>query len=302
MGGVLMQNPVVTVVIPVYNGERFIEQAIESVLNQTYANFILKIFDNCSIDNTQDIIRSFDDPRIEYIRNERNIGMLPNWKKALDSANTKYVSILFADDFYKPNFLEKAVQIFGEYNIALVSGGCEIYDKNNELIGVRKREKIGIFSAREYYKYIYKLQDVPAPSETILLNKVVQNVGGYDIKNLNWIVDADMYLKISKTGYGAYHLEDILSCRRSWGGNSTISIGNTSKAFEDRYYILNKYFDNNFIDAAIRIDLYERMWKILKYNLYNNLVKMNFRFFLKLILFSIKIRRKEYKNRKSILS
>ncbi|MEA3435001.1 MAG: glycosyltransferase [Thermodesulfobacteriota bacterium] len=283
-----MQNPVVTVVIPVYNGERFIKQAIESVLNQTYPNFILKIFDNYSTDNTQEIVNSFDDHRIKYIRNGKNIGMLPNWKKALDSANTKYVAVLFADDFYKQNFLEKTVQAMeNNQAIALVSGGHETYNEKNELMGIRKRKNIGIFSAKEYYKYIYTLREVPPPSETVLLNKVVQNVGGYDIKNLNWIVDADLYLKISRTGYGANHLEDILSCRRSWGGNSTVSIGTTYKALEDRYYLLNKYFDNKFIDETTRINSYKRTWIILLYSLYNNFVKMNFKCFFELIFFMI---------------
>lgn len=82
-----MQKPMVTIAIPVYNGERFIKQAIDSVLNQTYKDFILKIFDNYSTDITSEIINFFNDKRIKYIKNKKNIGMLPNWKKALDSAD-----------------------------------------------------------------------------------------------------------------------------------------------------------------------------------------------------------------------
>ena len=273
-----MQEPIVTIAIPVYNGERFIKQAIESVLDQTYPNFILKIVDNCSTDNTQEIINSFDDPRIEYIRNEKNIGMLPNWKKALDSANTKYVAVLFADDFYKPNFLEKTVHILeNNSDIALVTVGRESYNEKNELIGTWKYKKHGIFSAKEYYRYIYSLREVPPPSQTILLNAIVQKVDGYDIKNINWIVDADLYLKISRAGYGACHLEDILSCRRLWRENSTESIRWTHKNIEDRYYLLNKFFSDKFIDEKTRIDSYDRVWKIVKMNLFINFAKMNFK-------------------------
>ena len=274
-----MQKAMVTVAIPVYNGERFIKQAIDSVLNQTYKHFVLKIFDNCSTDCTLEIINSFNDKRIKYIKNKKNIGMLPNWKKALDSATTKYVALLFSDDFYKPMFLEKTIIAFeSNPEMAIVSAGAEIYNIRNELvIRSRKRSKIGIFSSKEYYKYIYTLKEVPPPSETILLNKAVKEVKGYDIKNLNWTVDTDLYLKIAKAGYKAYHLEDILTCRRSWEGNSAKSISSTYKNIEDQYYLLNKYFDNELIDEKTKIDSYNRVWKGVKNNIYINLLKMNFK-------------------------
>ncbi len=273
-----MQKPMVTVAIPVYNGELFIKQAIESVLNQTYKDFVLKIFDNCSTDRTSEIINSFNDERIRYIKNEKNIGMLPNWKKALDSAKTKYVALLFSDDFYKPMFLEKTIRIF-ETNtkIAIVSAGTEFYNIRNELVRCRKRSKFGIFSSKEYYKDNYTLKEVPPPSETILLNKAVKEVKGYDIKNLNWIVDGDLYLKIAKAGYKAYHLEDVLSCRRNWEGNSTNLIWFAYKNVEDRYYLLGKYFDNELIDEKTKIDSYNRVGKIVRNNICINLLKLNFK-------------------------
>lgn len=273
-----MQKPIVTVAIPVYNGERFIKQAIDSVLNQTYKDFVLKIFDNCSTDCTSKIINSFKDKRIKYVKNKNNIGMLSNWKKALDSATSKYVALLFSDDFYKAMFLEKTIKVFeSNPEIAIVSAGAETYNIRNELVGSRKRSKIGIFSSKEYYKYIYTLKEVPPPSETILLNKAVKEVKGYDIKNLNWIVDGDLYLKIAKVGYKAYHLEDNLTCRRSWEGNSTNSIWSNNKNVEDLYYLLGKYFDNELIDGKTKIDSYSRVWKVVKNNIYINLLKMNFR-------------------------
>lgn len=273
-----MQKPIVTVAIPVYNGERFIKQAIDSVLNQTYKDFVLKIFDNCSTDCTSEIINSFNDKRIKYVKNKKNIGMLSNWKKALDSATTKYVALLFSDDFYEPMFLEKTIKVFeSNPEIAIVSAGSETYNIRNELVGSRKRSKIGIFSSKEYYKYIYTLKEVPPPSETILLNKAIKEVKGYDMKNLNWTVDVDLYLKIAKAGYKAYHLEDNLTCRRSWEGNSAKSIWSTHKNVEDRYYLLSKYFDNELIDGKTKIDSYNRVWKVVKNNIYINLLKMNFK-------------------------
>lgn len=273
-----METPIITVVIPVYNGEKFIKQAIESVLNQTHSNLSLKILDNCSTDNTEKIVMSLNDPRLIYTKNDKNIGMLPNWKKALTSVNTKYVAVLFADDFYKPDFIKRAIQIMeNNPNIGLVSAGCEVYDETNRILAVRKRSKCGIFSAKQYYEYIYTMREVPPPSETILLNDAVQVVGGYDTDNLNWVVDTDLYLKISRAGYGACHLEDIMSCRRSWRGNSTLSISSSQKHVKDIYYLLKTYFDPKFIDENTRAFSYQRAWDVVKLNLLINLKKRNFR-------------------------
>ena len=67
-------TPLVTIYTPVYNGEKHIGKCIESILNQTYRNIQYLIIDDCSTDNTPDIIRSYDDPRIEYVRRNQNKG------------------------------------------------------------------------------------------------------------------------------------------------------------------------------------------------------------------------------------
>lgn len=94
-----MQNqPFFSVCIPTYNYAQFLQEAVDSVVNQTFQDFEILIQDNCSTDNTQAVIEEYDDPRISYQKNSENIGMFGNLNKVCARAKGKYIKILCADD------------------------------------------------------------------------------------------------------------------------------------------------------------------------------------------------------------
>jgi glycosyltransferase involved in cell wall biosynthesis len=103
----------VTVGIPVYNGEEFVEQAIRSVLAQTYQDFELIIRDNASTDGTEEICRSLArrDGRIRYVRNPANLGAAPNFNAIVSDAGGEYFKWLAHDDLIEPTFLERCVEL-----------------------------------------------------------------------------------------------------------------------------------------------------------------------------------------------
>lgn len=105
-------TPTVTVGMPVFNGENFLSQAIDSVLGQSYANVELIVRDNASTDQTEAICREAArrDARVRYIRNPSNIGAGPNFNGLVDLANGKYFKWLAHDDLMAPRFLEACVQ------------------------------------------------------------------------------------------------------------------------------------------------------------------------------------------------
>lgn len=261
----MLKGPIATIAIPVYNGQRFIAQAIESVLKQTRSDLVLNIFDNCSTDKTAEIVSSFRDSRLRYFRNETNIGMLPNWKRALDSAKTPYCGVLFADDFYKENFLEKTITVMdSNAQVGLVSGGFEHYSENNQMVFRGQRGHHGLILAGKYYQLLYEGRFIPPPSETLLRTQIVKQVGGYDVQGLNWIVDTDLYLRIAAAGYGAYFIKDIIACRRSWPGNSGGSLSTTNQCFADLYTIVKRYDNPAYIDASNRRKAYHSIWQFLR--------------------------------------
>ena len=101
-----------TVGVPVYNGERFLAQCLDSLLSQTYGRFVLLISDNASTDGTQEICQRYlkRDPRVRYHRNPSNIGMYGNFNRLLGLVRTPYVKLANADDFWAPTMLADAMQ------------------------------------------------------------------------------------------------------------------------------------------------------------------------------------------------
>ena len=105
-----MQFNLITV-IPVYNGERFIRQTLESVARQTLRPDRLIVLDNCSTDGTEKIVKEFKPIQCEWIRNPQNLGLFGNCNRALEFApQTKYFHLLCADDLIEPSFYERLVR------------------------------------------------------------------------------------------------------------------------------------------------------------------------------------------------
>ena len=101
--------PIVTVLLPVYNGERYLREAVESILAQTFEAFELLIVDDGSTDGTEAICRSFTDPRIRLICQERNRGLISALNDGIDQITTKYVARMDADDVSLPDRLARQV-------------------------------------------------------------------------------------------------------------------------------------------------------------------------------------------------
>ena len=116
--------PMVSVLLPVYNAEKYLSEAIDSILNQTYANFEFIIINDGSIDNSEKIILSYNDRRIRYIRNEKNIRLVASLNKGIQLARGRYLVRMDADDISMPNRIEKQVT-FMENNLKV--GVCGSY-------------------------------------------------------------------------------------------------------------------------------------------------------------------------------
>jgi glycosyltransferase involved in cell wall biosynthesis len=108
---VAMQNPTVSIGMPVYNGARFLKEALDAILGQTFTNFELIISDNCSTDSTSDICQEYAsrDRRIRYYRNTVNLGASRNFNRVVELAAGRYFRWAPADDVFAPDSLEACV-------------------------------------------------------------------------------------------------------------------------------------------------------------------------------------------------
>jgi len=111
----MIQTPLVTVLMPVYNAEPFLAEAIESILNQTFTDFEFLIINDGSTDNSLSIIESYNDKRIKLVNNETNIKLIATLNKGIEMAHGKYIARMDADDISRPERIEKQVKFMEEH-------------------------------------------------------------------------------------------------------------------------------------------------------------------------------------------
>lgn len=99
-------SPFISVIMPVFNGEKYLREAIDSVLAQTYTNFELLLINDGSTDKSKEIILSYKDSRIRYIENEKNLKLIATLNKGIDLATGDYIARMDSDDVILPNRLE----------------------------------------------------------------------------------------------------------------------------------------------------------------------------------------------------
>lgn len=199
-----MNEKLITVGIPVYNGEKFIAQTLESIINQTYKNIEIIISDNKSIDNTTNIVREFmsKDRRIKLNINSVNLGFSGNLNKIIELANSEYIAIYHADDVYEPTIVEEQVK-FLEANKELA--GCFTLAKVINEKGENKKS-IFVYNAKNMRKdliinldfFINKLaneNNIFICPTSMIKKSVYVDLGGYD-SSLKFIEDQDMWLRI----------------------------------------------------------------------------------------------------------
>lgn len=129
------ETPLVCICIPNYNNEKTIAQTLDSLLNQTYQNMIIKIFDNASTDDSMKILREYEEkyPHIQVFQNETNIGGEANFTKCIENMEGEYSAIYHADDIYMPTIVEEEVKALEENNISAVFTNANIIDGNGKI-------------------------------------------------------------------------------------------------------------------------------------------------------------------------
>lgn len=144
-------NPTVSVGLPVFNGENFLAEAVNSVLAQTYTDFELIICDNASTDRTEQICRSFAeaDSRIRYYRSETNIGSAPNFNLTFHHASARYFKWLSHDDVMAPEYLAATIAVLeSNPDAALCHSVVKLINPNGDTLDIHDTKLPGAGSAR----------------------------------------------------------------------------------------------------------------------------------------------------------
>lgn len=208
-------NNLVSIIMPSYNTGRFIAETLESVLAQTYENWEIILVDDCSTDNTDEVVAPFlADPRIKYIKNEKNSGAAVSRNRALREATGRWIAFLDSDDLWSPDKLEKQIA-FMEENGYLFSytNYIEIDEDSKPLgrhvTGPKKITKTGM------YNYCWPgCLTVMYDAETVGLIQIE------DIKKNN---DYAMWLKVCRRATCHLLDEELASYRKRAGSISNHS-------------------------------------------------------------------------------
>ncbi len=213
-----MDKPYVTILMPVYNAEKFLSEAIESILNQTFADFEFLIIDDGSTDSTIKIIESYTDSRIRLFRNQKNLGISTTLNKGIEMASTELIARMDADDISYPNRLQK------QYDFLLAHPDCVLLSTwAREITENKEPIKIEEWDSSHYYYNLTFACRIYHPTVMYKRSAVI-DVGKY---SLPYSEDYDLWWKLSRK-YKINNLEEVLLDYRS----TTESLSRVTKRIE----------------------------------------------------------------------
>ena len=218
-------NDLVSIVMPSYNTEKYVRETIDSVIAQTYTNWELIIVDDCSTDNSVQVIKSIGDFRIKLLINEKNSGAAVSRNKALREARGKWIAFLDSDDLWVNDKLEKQIKFMESNNYVFSYTNYIEINENNEELGIIVTGP-KIITKRQMFNYCW-----PGCLSVMYNAEIVGLVQIDDLKKNN---DYAMWLKVIKKAK-CYLLNETLAKYRIRKGS--ISNHSKLKLIKHHYYL-----------------------------------------------------------------
>ncbi|MFH1047621.1 MAG: glycosyltransferase [Patescibacteria group bacterium] len=177
----------------VYNGEKYLREAIESILNQIFRDFEFLIIDDASTDASREIIKSYADPRIRLLENQTNLGLTKSLNLGMRAATGEYIARMDADDVSLPERLEVQVKYLdANSKDALIGSLVEFIDEDGQRIG----EQSSPAPSREMIYFGLAFNNMLAHSSAMFRLASVLDLGGYD-EAFNYAQDYDLWSRLS---------------------------------------------------------------------------------------------------------
>lgn len=205
----------VSVIVPCYNGQEFIGEAIESVINQTYQNWELIIIDDGSTDESKKVMdRYLHDKRIQYIRHDKNKGISATRNTGIITSRGEYIAFLDQDDIWLPEKLERQLELFKKSNskIGLVYTDVYFIDSNGKIFGQRNPRNVVWGKTKEVILKELFLQSPITMCSTMFRKKCFDQLGLLD-EDLFGCDDYDIYLRVASK-FGIRYIPLPLAKRR----------------------------------------------------------------------------------------
>lgn len=201
------KHPLISVIMPAYNAAAYLNQALDSILAQTYSNFELIVLNDGSTDQTDKVIESYTDTRIQYINNQSNVGIVATLNKGLSAANGEYIARMDADDISTPVRFERQINFLENHPTTGVLGSAiRIIDRRG------KYQRSGFFPTEDtLIRWVLMFANPIAHPSVIIRRELLQSCNGYrDVP----AEDIDLWERMSHITTLSNLPEPLLSLRR----------------------------------------------------------------------------------------
>lgn len=260
-------HPLVSIIIPNYNHARFLEERIQSVLNQTYQNFELIILDDKSTDNSLEIINKYkDDPHISHIViNEENTGSpFKQWTKGFSLTKGDLIWIAESDDSCSPFFLEKLVPLHIDSGAVLTFCRSQRMDEDGRLLTTWHNEMPTdkIWEGKDFIERYLGKYNIVTNASSAIFNRAILEIIPEDYLNYKGAGDWLFWLEISRRGKVRFCSESLNYFRFHENNTTAICYSNGANYYEGK--IINDYLYNEGLVSE----------KVYKQNIRNNIFKI----------------------------
>jgi len=247
----------VSIIIPTYNRADSVTQSIDSVLEQTYDNLELIIVDDCSTDNTEAVVRSYDDSRIRYIRHEENRGGSAARNTGIQAAKGNYFAFLDSDDEWLPEKLEAQIACLKSRSEDWVAVYCDLVKQRSGLGGKMRgilnrafTDYQGAEGGEELIEYILTMRfPIGAGSTLLVRGDVVQEMGGFD-ESFQRHQDWEFLIRLLQLGKLAY-LDEKLVRLHGTGPPDAEKLEDVKKHFFDTFSDLIEEYETRGVPVTI---------------------------------------------------
>ena len=199
-----METPLISIIIPVYNAEHYLDFCVNSVLSQTYQNIEILLCDDCSTDKSREVLKKYEQhPKCKVLYNENNLHQAMTRNRCIKESSGEYIVMLDADDISTSDRIEKLLGAF-ENDIDFVGSACFLFDDNGKYGAIHNK--------KTYPQRKDLLKGIPFVHASIMFKRDVLNaVGGYRIsKETVRGEDYDMIMRMYAAGFHGKNIDDEL--------------------------------------------------------------------------------------------
>lgn len=236
----------VSICIPNYNNARFIKECIESCLSQNYDDLEIIIIDDCSTDNSLEIIKQFHDPRIKFFKNPKNIGRIKNINQCFKKASGDFVTILPSDCYlnFDTSIKERIEMFIKNQDLVMVFSGVRLIDEKGKIIGEKIPFSQDFIKTSDDFFGIISRGNIIYTGSNLIKKEALKRINFFsEYLPVSGSRDWHAWLKLTLLGKVGY-ISKPLFCERIHSGNITFLQEKSLEFARNEYVVLKDIFDN----------------------------------------------------------